>query len=84
MPAVLREGKYRKSPSTAAHIYINPSWRFQESPRCFGIKRFKTLKLLPKIEGATERCKNQTNPCRPKKGPTKSGATAPLMSTSSY
>ena len=34
--------------------FVNPSQRFQESPSCFGIKCFKTLKWLPKIGRATE------------------------------
>ena len=29
--------------------FVNPSQRFQESPRCFGIIRFKALKWPPKI-----------------------------------
>ena len=53
--------------------FVNPSWRFQES-----------LKLLPKIEGATEELKKQVNflvetsPCRPEKTPQKPDATVPL------
>jgi len=37
--------------------FLNPSWRFQESPSCFGVKYFKTLKWQPKIKGGTERKK---------------------------
>jgi len=35
--------------------FVNTSRRFHESPRCFCIKHFKTLKGPPKINVATEK-----------------------------
>ena len=53
----------------------NPSHRFQESPRCFTMKRFINEKWPCKIEGATEKYKKPeeepitglTFSCRPKR-----------------
>ena len=55
LPAVLRE-ENRKSPRTAAHICKSIS-EIPGISKFFGFKRFKTWQ--PKIEGVTEKFKNQ-------------------------